>query len=429
MDHQVKVATLIPGQRTAAGPLADDIRRCVACGICLTVCPTYQVTLEEWQSPRGRIAAMRAVAEGRAPLNQRFAAFMYDCLACRACEAVCPSGVPFGRMVEAARVEAERVVRRPLTVRLSRWILLNWALKSRRRFARFVRLLDLYRKIPGRRVLAGIAPGLKMAEAQFGQATDRVDLPERLTPAGPVAGRAVLLTGCVMDFWFRPAHLATARTLVAAGYEVVIPRDQWCCGALHFHNGQPENGRRLAADLVRTVLNYGPDVIVTNSAGCGSVLKEYPELLAETPGAEAAVEFGRRVRDIHEVLLAAPELPNLRPVRRRVVVENPCHLVHAQRLAGVTRQLLGRVPELEVIEPRDANRCCGAAGIFGLERPDMSARLLNDKLAALEPFRPDEIVSANPGCLLQLRTGARERGWNIPIRHPVELFAEGLADG
>ncbi len=425
MEHRVQVPVLVPGRRTAAGPLADDIRRCVACGICLTVCPTYQVTLEEWQSPRGRIAAMRAVAEGRAPLNDRFAAFMYDCLACRACEAVCPSGVPFGRMVEAARVEAERVVRRPLMVRLGRWILLGWALKSRRRFGRFVRLLDLSRKIPGRQALARVLPGLKMAEAQFGPGTDRVDLPERLAPPGPAVGRAVLLTGCVMDFWFRRAHLATARVLAAAGYEVVIPREQWCCGALHFHNGRPEDGRRLATALVRTVLSYGPDVIVTNSAGCGSALKEYPELLAETPAADAAGEFGRRVRDIHEVLLGA-KLPELRPVRRRVVVENPCHLVHAQRLAGVTRRLLSRVPELEVIEPPDANRCCGAAGIFGLERPEMSARLLNDKLAALEPLRPDEIVSANPGCLLQLQAGVRERGWEVPVRHPVELLAESL---
>ncbi len=429
MDHQVLRPTPAPHQKTAAGPIFDDIRRCVACGICLTACPTYQVTLEEWQSPRGRIAAMRAVAEGLAPLNHRFAAFMYDCLACRACEAVCPSGVPFGRMVEAARAEAERAVRRPPTVRLGRWLLLNWALRSRRSFGRFVRLLELFKKLPGWEFLAGIVPGLGAATAMFGDGTDGAVLPERLGARPPAAGRAVLLTGCVMAFWFRSAHLATARTLAAAGYEVVIPGDQWCCGALHFHNGQPGAGRKLAADLIGRVLSYGPDVIVTNSAGCGSVLKEYPELLAGTPLAEAAADFGRRVRDLHEVLLADPRRLGLRPIRRRVAVENPCHLVHAQRLAGVTRRLLGLVPELEVVEPPDANRCCGAAGIYGLERPEMSARLLNEKLDRLEPLGPDEVVAANPGCILQLRAGVRARGWAIPVRHPIELIAEALSDG
>lgn len=427
MDHQVHRPTLEPQRKTAAGPIFDDIRRCVACGICLTACPTYQLTLEEWQSPRGRIAAMRAVAEGLAPLNDRFAAFMYDCLACRACEAVCPSGVPFGRMVEAARTEAERVVRRPPAVRLGRWLLLDWALQSRTAFGRFVRLLGLYRRLPGRDLLARVVPGLGAA-AMFGDGADGTVLPERLEPHPPALGRAVLLTGCVMAFWFRAAHLATARALAAAGYEVVIPREQWCCGALHFHHGRPEAGRRLAADLIRTVLSHGPDIIVSNSAGCGSTLKEYPGLLAGTPLADAAAEFSRRVRDIHEVLLAGSRPLGLRPIRRRVAVENPCHLVHAQRLGGVTRRLLSLVPELEVVEPPDANRCCGAAGIYGLERPEMSARLLAEKLDRLEPLRPDEVVAANPGCLLQLRAGIRARGWGIPVRHPIELIAEALPD-
>jgi len=428
MGHQLHRPILEPHRKTAAGPIFDDIRRCVACGICLTACPTYQMTLEEWQSPRGRIAAMRAVAEGLAPLNDRFAAFMYDCLACRACEAVCPSGVPFGRMVEAARTEAERVVRRPLTVRLGRWLLLDWALRSRAAFGRFVGLLELYRRMPGRDLLTRVVPGLGAATALFGDGADGTALPERVEAWPPVVGRAVLLTGCVMAFWFRAAHLATARALAAAGYEVLIPGEQWCCGALHFHNGRPEAGRRLAADLIRTVLNYGPDVIVTNSAGCGSTLKEYPDLLAGTPLAEAATEFGRRVRDIHEVLLVASRPLGLRAIRRRVAVENPCHLVHAQRLGEVTRRLLGLVPGLEVVVPPDANRCCGAAGIYGLERPEMSARLLSEKLDRLEPLRPDEVLAANPGCLLQLRAGVRARGWEILVRHPIELIAEALPD-
>jgi glycolate oxidase iron-sulfur subunit len=388
-------------------PAEADIGQCVACGLCLPHCPTFRITGRETASPRGRIAAMRAVVEDGAAIDESFITMMDECLACRACEAACPSGVPFGRMIEAARAMAEPY--RPARGRMLRRIGLGFAL--RRRWVIKTMALGL-----------GLTQALrvdKLLPTRLTAGTPRVSLRGMREPVPTELGtgpEAALLTGCVMNVAFRPVHRATMRLLAQAGYRASTPAPGGCCGALAAHYGQPEAAQRMARE--RIVEFEAADVVVVNSAGCSAHMKSYGELLADDPAWAARAErFAGRVRDLLEI--------DLRPERRtlgRVTVHDSCHHLHAQGIGPQLRDLL-RAGGAECVEVADAGRCCGAAGLYSMTQPALSAELRLQKARAIDAAGAPIVAVANPGCAGQIEAGLREIGSPVRVVHPAELLA------
>jgi glycolate oxidase iron-sulfur subunit len=415
-----------------AWPLPDapdpaDIASCVACGLCLPHCPTYRLTGEESASPRGRIAAMRAVSEGSAEVDARFMEFMDLCLSCRACENVCPSHVPFGRMMERARAQVEPL--RPARHRLARWLGLEVALPRGWLLTLATAVLPLARPVLPRRV-GELLPRIRLGE--LARRLPRVTEPSGGEPRGTVA----LLAGCVQDRWYRPVNRATIRVLARNGWRVVVPAGQVCCGALGAHYGRLGSARRLARRNLRAFA--GADWVVVNSAGCGAHMKEYAELLeapggpdhgrvaapARTDGADAAAAalLSAKVRDFMEFLdeqgVEAPEGVPL----RRVALHDACHLLHAQRIHGAQRAVLGALPDLQVDEIEHGDRCCGAAGLYNLLEPGMADQLKREKAAAIHATGAPAVLVGNPGCAMQIAAGLREIGSPAAVLHPAELL-------
>jgi glycolate oxidase iron-sulfur subunit len=412
-----------PGSFDAIDPPEwESILDCVHCGICLPVCPTYRVLGQEMDSPRGRMYLMRAAAEGRVGLSENFVRHMDRCLGCRACESACPSGVPFGRLLEQVRGQIERRVERPLSRRLLGRLILG-TFPHRRRLALALAGLRLYQRSGVQRAVraAGVLrpfPRLAAMERLLpALAGGPARVPARLDPAGASRGTAALLEGCVQALLFPEVNAATAMLLQRAGYTVVVPPAQGCCGALHLHWGDRTEARRLARANVAALASA--DFIVTNAAGCGTALRDYGHLLPDDAGAAA---LAGRVRDVSELLASA--LPEPRhPLRLRVTYHEPCHLAHGQRVREAPRALLRAIPGLELVELTDADVCCGSAGVYNLLEPEIARTLLASKLDCIAATGADVVVSGNPGCLLQLRMGLAERGLRIRAHHPVELLA------
>lgn len=410
-------------------PDMDRIRACVHCGICLPQCPTYRLLGLEMDSPRGRIYLIRAAAEGRIGLTDTLARHLDLCLDCRACETACPSGVPFGRLLEAARSQVERQKPRSLSRRLLDGVVFNlFPYPERLRVA--LRAVSLYQRLGLQRAvrasgLLALAPRLAAMERLLPRLPGDHFLPlPDLIPAGRKRqGRVGLLTGCVQRHLYPEVNALTARLLSLAGYEVVIPRNQGCCGALHLHGGRLDEARRFA----RALLGAFPgdvDYIVANAAGCGSALKEYGHWLNDD---ERAARFSRRVRDISELLVDADL-----PLRRLDVVatyHDPCHLAHGQKVRSQPRALLRKIPGLRLVDLPDSDLCCGSAGIYNLTEPHMADRLLEGKLDRIVETNARILISGNPGCLLQIAKGCRERGLAVEVLHPVELLGRSLDRG
>jgi glycolate oxidase iron-sulfur subunit len=400
----------------------ESILDCVHCGICLPACPTYRVLGQEMDSPRGRLYLMRAAGEGRIGLTENFVTHMDRCLGCRGCESVCPSGVPFGRLLEQVRGQIERKVERPLGRRLLGRMVLG-TFPERGRLARMLGLLRLYQRSGLQRLVRGarlLAPFPRLAAMERLlpriEATSGATLPARLDPAGPSRGTVALLGGCVQALLFPEVNAASARLLARAGYTVVMPPAQGCCGALHLHCGDRDAARRLARANVAAFA--GADRIVTNAAGCGTALRDYGHLLPDDP---AAAAVAGRVRDVTELL--ADALPEPRhPIELTVTYHEPCHLAHGQRVRESPRTLLRAIPGLRLVELAESDLCCGSAGVYNLLEPEIAGRLLGKKLDRIAETGADVVVSGNPGCLLQLRMGLAERGLAIRAHHPVELL-------
>lgn len=392
---------------TTHAPASRDIGQCVACGLCLPHCPTFRVTGKETQAPRGRIAAMRAVVDEGAPIDDAFIRMMDECLACRACEAACPSGVPYGRMIEAARamVEPYRTTRTRTLKRAGMSFVLGrrWAVKLMAFGLGVTQLLRIDRLLPAR-LTAG---------------TPRVSLRDLRTPLPGAQGdgpNAAVLTGCVQNVAFRPVNRATMRLLGASGYRATAPAPGGCCGALAAHGGLPDVAQRLARERIQEFEHA--DVIVVNSAGCSAHMKGYGELLADDPRwAERARNVAAKVRDLIEM--------DLQPPRRdpgRVTVHDACHHLHAQGIGPQLRDLL-RAGGAECVEIADAGRCCGAAGVYGLTQPEMSATLRLAKARAVDAAGAPMVAVANPGCAAQIAAGLAEIGSRVRVVHPAELLA------
>jgi glycolate oxidase iron-sulfur subunit len=382
---------------------------CVHCGLCLSSCPTYRVTGRETSSPRGRVALMRGVAEGRIELGDAVAEEAYLCLGCRACETACPSGVRFGALLEGTRAAVERKGLRAGFAKRVESFALRSVLTRPRRLRLAVSALALAQRLGAGHVARRLPRRLAEAWALLPAIPPRAArrrLPRSIPAEGARRGRVALFEGCLMPELFGPVNAATARVLARNGFEVVVPQGQGCCGALHLHAGDPESAAAL--ERANLAAFEGADAIVVNSAGCGAALRE---------GA-----LGARVRDACEFLDEAGLVAE--PPRREgsVCYDDPCHLVHAQRVSAAPRRLLARVPGLRLVAHDDPASCCGAAGIYNLTHPEMSRAVLARKMDALAAADPDWVASGNPGCLMQLAAGARERGLRARVVHPVELL-------
>ncbi|MBI4498783.1 MAG: 4Fe-4S dicluster domain-containing protein [Chloroflexi bacterium] len=420
----------LPGFSGPDAPDDEGLHRCVHCGFCLQACPTYLETGLETASPRGRIALMRAVAEGRTALTDRVLEHWDLCLLCRACEAACPSGVPYGALMEAARTQAERVRPRSLVARAlsrlafrellphpARLRFLGAALRAyQRTVQRPLRATGLLARLPGR---------LAQAEAMLPPLPARFFTPAPYpTRSGRAAGRRVaLLAGCVQSVIFGPVNEATVRVLARNSCEVVAPPAQVCCGALHAHSGHLPTARDLARRNIDTFLATGVDAVIVNAAGCGAMLKEYGHLLADDPAyAEQAARFSALVRDFSEFLAENLTDRDFGPLPWRVTYQDPCHLAHAQRIHLQPRALLRLIPGLELVETPAADRCCGSAGIYNLTQSEMSLRLLESKMADVATSRAAVVVTANPGCQVQLTLGLQRAGLPGRVMHLAEVL-------
>jgi glycolate oxidase iron-sulfur subunit len=373
-----------------------ELASCVACGLCLPHCPTYRVTGEEAASPRGRIAAMRAVQWDGAPADADFIGFMDACVQCRGCETACPSAVPFGRLMEGTRSALAT------SGRYTPW----W-----QRLA--YRVLGHHRLlVAGSRALA-VAQRVRLVPRRLGLPR----LPLRSPPLRATGADVWLFTGCVMDAWQRDVHAAAIAVLGAAGVGVALPgRGGDCCGALHVHAGLTRKARALARRVMGSLPGAAP--ILVDSAGCGAQLKDYGHLL----GTPEAAAFSARVFDVHEWLAGRPaDLPPAVGPRRRVIVQDPCHLRHAQRAQGGVRTVLA--PYADLVELDDEGLCCGAGGAYYALHPDTATAIRQRKLEAIARAGPGVVASANPGCAMHLAAAG------VDVRHPMEIVAEAIGRG
>jgi len=420
---------------TATRPFAPsdaDLSRCVHCGLCLQHCPTYTETGLETESPRGRLYLIRAIAEERIEATPGALAHLDLCLQCRNCEAVCPSGVPYGRIMESARAGVLAGGRAPLAWRL-RALFLRQVIARPGRMAALAALLRLYRA-SGLRALAERLPflGERLLLAPTVSGRPFGSRGVLAQPRGTPRGRVGLLTGCIMPYAFGRVHEATVRVLARNGFEVVAPPEQACCGALHAHAGDRAAARDLARRNVDAFLDAGVDAVAVNSAGCGAAMKEYGELLADDGEyAAKAQRLAGIVRDVTELLAALPLDPPEGRVDAAVTYQDACHLAHAQRITDAPRAILAAVPGLRLVEMEQADRCCGSAGVYSLAHREMSLALLDGKMGAIAATGAELIAAANPGCMAQLEAGLRRHRMRGRVVHVVELLDQAYrqADG
>ena len=410
------------------------LQQCIHCGMCLPTCPTYDETKLERNGPRGRIALMRSIADGRLEVTQAFGQELYFCLGCLACETACPAGVRYSEMFEHARADIEQAgVQRNPVRDLVRAVTLHWIFTRPQALRALGRLIWLYQ-----------ASGLeslirKLRLARF--------LPERLRVLEPLTPRVQrhfsdgliqpietpanrryrvgLLTGCVQDLAFSHVNRDTVDALLANGCEVVTPRAQFCCGSIHAHNGEMELAKQQARRHLETFDLKQLDAVITNAAGCGTHLKNYGHLLRDDPAfAERASEWSAKVRDIHEWLVEIGIRAPTASMPQTVTYHEACHLCHGQKITRQPRQVLKAVPGLELVELPESAWCCGSAGIYNITQPEMSQKLLRRKMANIATTGAEVVASANPGCSVQLQAAVRESNLKLKVAHPISLLAE-----
>ena len=405
---------------------------CVHCGFCLPACPTYQLWGDEMDSPRGRIWLMRKATTGEAELDPTFRQHIDQCLGCMSCVTACPSGVEYNKLIEDTRGQVERNIPRSFSDRMFRRLLFATFPHPARLRAMAVPLGWYQRS--GLQALVRRSGVLKLLPARLAameQLLPPVPRKVRVVSAPAKAGargRVAMLTGCVQDAFFHPVNEATERVLRAAGYEVVVPEGQGCCGALLVHSGMDTDAAAYAKRMIAMMETANVEFIAINAAGCGSTMKEYGHLLREDPAWAARAEaFAARCRDISELLEpVAHELP-YKPLPLRIAYHDACHLRHAQGLYSQPRDVLGAIPQLELLEIAEGHLCCGSAGVYNLLYPETAAELGDRKAENVLATGAQALVSANPGCLLQLESALRKRGATpLPAFHTIEILDAAL---
>lgn len=456
------------------GPLRRDthtydlMRQCIHCGFCLPTCPTYAVLGVEMDSPRGRIYQMQAVAEGRLDISDDFIEHMNCCVGCRACETACPSGVQFGKLIEAAREQIQLADKQPeartqtvpaseqeeerpnaqgsVAGKLLHRFFFDYMLPSRpittlvfsglkiyqrsglQKLARSTGLIDVANGLP-----TPFQGKLKLPEQLMNSASGDLFpdlLPEITYSIGVKRYRVGFVSGCIMDQVFRDINEASIRVLAANGCEVITPPQQNCCGALHVHGGEAARGRELARRNIDTFEQYNCDFIIINSAGCGSTLKEYDHMLRDDPAyAERAKTFSHKVKDISEFLAGLTLNPQMGEISRTVAYHDACHLAHGQKIRQQPRQLLKSIPGLRLTELKEADWCCGSAGIYNIVNQEMGNELLERKMNNVAATDAEIIATGNPGCMMQIDMGVRQRGLAMKVVHPIQLLDEAYQQG
>ena len=424
----------------------DKLLTCVHCGLCLPSCPTYRVLGNENDSPRGRIYLMRGVVEGKLNIGDAFISHIDLCLGCRACESVCPSSVPYGHLLEAARAEVsqEKLKRRLFEERAIRFILnqvftrprvlrFGMAVARRLRDSGLARLAFETNLVKGRGrfalALLLATRSIFASSAAGRQAREGEEANTGFKAKAPGSARVALLRGCVMEGLFAETNRATERVLVRSGVTLVKVKGQECCGALHAHAGQLNTAKQLARQNIEAFLTSGCDRVIVNAAGCGAAMKDYAALLSDdSEFALRASEFSSRVRDVSEFLAEQGIAPPDTRVSRRVAYDAPCHLIHAQRIAQAPVELMNQIPGVTVVLLRGFESCCGGAGIYNLQHTELSADILRDKLGAIIESGADTVATGNPGCIMQIGAGLLMTGSRVSVVHPIELLDAAYAE-
>jgi len=412
------------------------VQQCMHCGLCLPTCPTYDATKLERNSPRGRIALMRAIADGRLEPTKAFADEMYFCLGCLACMTACPAGVNYAELFEHSRAEAEQsgtlnsTKRNFIRAFTLRWLFMDLSrLQLAGRALRLYQQLGLQTLVRRSGILKLLPKRLRELESMTPTVQDRFSS-ELISPVTPAVGagkyRVAVLTGCAQDLIFSDVNRDTVEVLARNGCEVVTPPEQACCGSLHAHNGEWELAQQLARKNIERFPPEQFDAIITNAAGCGSHLKHYAHLLEGDPvyGKRAEL-WDTKVKDIHEWLAQiGVQPPPTDGQPQTVTYHEACHLCHGQKIIAQPRQVLGAVPNLKLVELPESTWCCGSAGIYNLVQPEMANELLERKLKYIKSTNAEVVATGNPGCLLQIINGAKRAGLKLRVVHPVTLLAE-----
>jgi glycolate oxidase iron-sulfur subunit len=407
------------------------LQQCIHCGMCLPTCPTYDSTLKETSSPRGRIALMRAVADGELETGDGFAKEMFFCLGCLACQSVCPAHVNYAEMIESARAETMRLHAGEGRRKIRR-LLINFLFSSRKRIRTAARVLWAYQRSGLQSLVrrTGMPRLFGARAAELESMAPQID--SKFTPHGSfrpntlVRRRVGLLAGCVQDVAFASVNRDTIEVLLENGCAVEVPETQQCCGSLQGHHGEIESARQRARENLDAFDVRGLDAIVVNSAGCGSFMKRYGSLLEhDSRYAGRAREWSAKVKDISEFLAEhGIRAPKRALGGRRITYHDACHLCHGQQIRLEPRQLLQSVPGVELVEMREPEWCCGSAGIYNLTHPAQATELLDRKMAHIAQTGAEMVAVGNPGCAIQLQHGARRGGLDISIEHPVSLLAQ-----
>ena len=413
-------------------PAAAIIDKCVHCGFCLPVCPTYVLWGQEMDSPRGRIYLMKLAAEGGAQITPKWVSHFDTCLGCMACMTACPSGVDYGKLIEATRAQIERNFPRPSSEKRHRQFLFETFTRPDR-LRRLRTPLLVYQKsglqalVRGLGLLKLFPKKWQAMEALLPKLAPQEAVPE-VTPAAGVKRRRVgLLLGCVQREFFSQVNAASARVLAAEGCEVVAPQAQTCCGALLVHAGEETGAIELAKKTIEVFEQANVETIVTNAAGCGSNVKEYAHLLRDDPEyAERARSFSEKCKDISEVLAELEPRSPRHPLKLRVAFHDSCHLQHAQGVRSQPRALLASIPGIELAEIPESAVCCGSAGIYNLVQPDAANALGDRKAELISPLKADVVATGNPGCALQLQSSLARQHKKTPVVHTIQILDASL---
>lgn len=420
---------LTTGQSVQTGVEYERFLDCVHCGLCTSACPTYVELGTEMDSPRGRIYLMRAVTDGRIDAQDPDVRRHLDlCLDCRACESACPSGVQYGRLIEPYRIHMARSQPADSLTWLQRFLLFRitpYAGRTRAALApmRFLQWSGLDRLLER----SGLLRLLPQSLRQMHEMVPRLQpshgrLPERFAPDGPRRARVALFVGCAGDAFLPQTTMATIRVLQANGCEVLVPRGQGCCGALHYHAAQEEPARACAAANASVFATEDVDAIVTNAAGCGAVLKDYDHLLSGTPAEQAGKQFAGKVQDVSEFLVQLGPVKPRHPLALTATYHDACHLCHAQQIRRQPRQLLELIPGLQLVPLAETEICCGAAGSYNITQPEMAERLGGRKAGNILQTDAQAVFTGNVGCILQIDRHLRRLGRPLWVAHPVEAL-------
>jgi glycolate oxidase iron-sulfur subunit len=431
-------------------PSYDVLINCMHCGLCLPTCPTYALTGLEKSSPRGRIRLIKAVADGELPITENFVHEMNFCLDCQACETACPAGVKYGSLVEAARAQIFRGGHEGHLSDFIKKSLLEWTFLKQDRLKVLARLMRMYelsgfkwflQKTGALRILSRKLDAIQPLSPTISSEFSSNILPEVIHPEGTPRYRVGFLTGCIMDVAFAHVNLDTINLLLHHGCEVVVPQGQACCGSLQAHNGSLDAAREMAKRTIELFDRDDLDFIVLNSAGCGAYMKEYAHVFSDdSQWAGRAKRVSSRVRDLTEFLAETGYWPT-KPAQRmfslkhapdkgvtgslkgkRVSYHDACHLVHTQKISQQPRELIKSVPGIEYAELPESTWCCGSAGIYNVVHYEDSMKLLDRKIGNIGQIHPDIIVTGNPGCMLQIQHGLRQKGMGVELLHTATFL-------